>query len=566
MKTQLKFDKNFFRDLWKITKPYWTSEEKWSAIGLLSLNVICIIAQVRIHVGYNYFHKIFFNALQNFDKPGLIAALEYLLVLLVLLAGIMSLSIYCNNLLSLRWRRWLTKNYLDKWLTGHNHYHLQILKPHIDNPDQRMSEDLDEFPTKTLSLFGTFLSSVLMLISFGYILWGLSKDFKLIPGYLVWVAFVYAFIGSWILAYLGKKLASLDYLRQKFNANFRFGLVRMREASEQVSLFRGEQAEQKKFQGLFDIIFGNVINIISLKLKLNLFNKAYNFAAYAVGLVVSIPYYLAKTITLGVVMQISSAFNSVVSAFSVFMEAFYELAEWRSIIHRLAEFTENLDELNHKHSNIKITYHDHPNIIVDNLQLKQPDGNLLLQKINLNLEPGQFALLQGPSGSGKSTFMRALAGIWSFGEGNIHLPKFAKSLFLPQKPYFPQGTLKEVLLYPEITSIDESKLTEILSLCSLDKFKHQLNDTRNWSHELSLGEQQLIAFARIFLHKPDLLFLDEATSAIDENTEHHIYTELKKFLRETTIISISHRHHSIAILDQLWEQGLLAYRHALIKI
>ncbi len=345
MHNHLKFDKRFFCDFWSLLKPYWTSEEKASAWGLLFLNILCVLGEVRANVGMNHFHKIFYDALQNFDKSGIIAALEYLLVMCSLLMLSTSGAIYFNGLLSIRWRRWLTHHYLKRWLA--NQSHVRTFNQHVDNPDQRVSEDLDKFPSTALSLFlgpSKLLHSILMLISFGYILWGLSKSFSFhlmhldwaIPGFLVWVALLYAILGTSIISWIGKKLAMLDYQQQHYNADFRYNLVKLREGrKEEETKLNGE-----KFYGLFNLIYNNFITIISLKTRLAMFSKVYGYLSYIIGFAIAMPFYLAKAFQLGTVTQISSAYNSVIGALSVFMESFSELAEWRSVIHRLAELNQ----------------------------------------------------------------------------------------------------------------------------------------------------------------------------------------------------------------------------------
>ncbi len=343
MHHSLKFDKQFFCDLWSLLKPYWTSNEKASALGLLLLNLVCVLGEVRASVGMNHFHKIFYDALQNFDKSGIIFALEYLLMMSGLLMAATSGAIYFNGLLSIRWRRWMTHHYLKQWL---EHLRQKNSLKSIDNPDQRVSEDLDKFPSTTLSLFlgpSKLLHSILMLMSFGYILWDLSKSFSFhmmastwaVPGFLIWIALLYALIGTSIIGWLGKKLAVLDYQQQHYNADFRYSLVKLRDEQE-------AKLDNEKYQGLFGLIYHNFISIISLKTRLAVFTKVYGYFSYIIGFAVSIPFYLSKAFQLGTVTQISSAYNSVISAFSVFLESFSELAEWRSVIHRLAELNQSM--------------------------------------------------------------------------------------------------------------------------------------------------------------------------------------------------------------------------------
>lgn len=560
----LKFDKKFISDLWSLLKPYWVSEEKKIAWILLLLNFICVFGEVGAGVGFNHFHKIFFDALQEFDRSAILYSIYYFLFVRLMLLISLSGSVYFSGLLSIRWRQWLTHQYLQKWLHNHNHYHMQILGNSIDNPDQRISEDLENFATQILELlFGPYmiLQSVMYLIAFGYILWDISKQFIfhvgtytfIFPGYLCWVALLYSVMGIGIITWLGKKLSFLDYKQQRFNADFRFGLIRFRESSEQISLYQGEEIETTKFKALFNNIFNNFFNILSLNTRVKVFNRFYEVLSYLVSFLVSLPFYLSKTIQLGTVMQISSAYASVVDACSIFRSSFSEFANLRSVVYRLTEFDEAMKSVSQMtRENVIVRRHNEPAILVNNLKLSLPNNRELLQEINLKINLGERILLTGASGIGKSTFLRALAGIWSFTEGEIYLPSNKKILFLPQKNYLPLGTLEELLCYPK-NIYSEKKINLVLSICFLEKFKLQLNEKKSWSHELSLGEQQLISFARVFLYEPDLLFLDEATASLDEKTEFQLYQHLRKYLPNTTIITVGHRNSLVQIHEKAIE-------------
>lgn len=557
----LKFNKQFFKDFWELFKPYWSSEEKWSAWGLFSLNIIFILAEVRANVILNSINKDFFNALQEFNRVALFTAFWHAIVVIVVVLFCFGYGFYFNQLLSVRWRRWLTTHYLDKWLSNHTHYRMRILDQNVDNPDQRISEDLAQFPTSTLTLFFLLFQSSLMLVSFGFILWQLSGDLTfplagthiVIHGYLCWAALLYAIVGTWITGFMGRKLARLNYQQQQFNADFRFSLVRLRETSEQVAFYKGESAENKKFSGLFSKIFNNFINMISLQKKLMFFTNGYNNAAHMFGLAISFPLYLAKKIQLGGVMQISGAFSTVISSLSVFVNSFASFADWRSVIHRLAEFKRSMEIKSESISQISISQHPHPDIIINNLSIFTPEGRLLLHEVDLVLHSGKSILLSGKSGLGKSTMLRAIAGIWAHGKGVILIPNDQSMLFLPQKPYLPLGSLREVLLYPHVENINDQTLINTLEIIGLHKFINKLDENKNWMHELSLGEQQLIAFARIFLTKPDIIFLDEATSALDEEMELKMYKTIREFLPNSTIVSVGHR----SSLHQFHEQVIV---------
>lgn len=551
MTQNLKFDRQFFRDLWQLLKPYWTSEEKWSAYLLLAIITFCIVAFVRLGVAFNYLRRDFFDALQNFNKPLIIHLLGKYAVLLVIALLIVGYNVFLNGLLTVRWRRWLTKQYLASWLAKHTHYRMQVLYKTVDNPDQRISEDLETFPSSALSLFSNLLDAILTLVAFGVILWGLSGNLRIplgsrvftIPGYLLWASLLYACFGTWINAWIGRRLSNLNYLQQRFNANFRFGMARLREVSEQVALYRGETVEGNKFTQVFKTVFDNFINIIKVQKRLVFFQYGYTYITFLFELIVAMPLYFEKKIQIGGVMQIINALDNVINAFSIFITLFITLATWRSVIFRLTEFSQSMREARKiaADTDIHIIEKDEPNLVIDNLDVLLPDNTSLLQQVNLTIQPGEMVLLAGVSGIGKSTLLRALAGIWPYGRGNIYLPHNAKTLFLPQKPYLPLGTLRDALLYPMPDTIDDDRLREVLIVCGLEKFCSELNTVRNWSQELSLGEQQLIAFARIFLQKPNWIFLDEATSALDENNERKMYEKLRAYLPKATIVSIGHR-------------------------
>lgn len=558
---KLKFDRQFFQEFWRLLKPYWSSEEKWTAFALLGGSIVCTIIGVRASVAVNAFNRDFFNALQNFNKAALITSLMHFGLIAVIFLLAYGYAFYFNGLLDIRWRRWLTKNYLEKWLHSHTHYRMQLNNNSIDNPDQRISEDLAQFPATTLSLFFTLFQSTLTLVSFGYILWQLSGNLTIplgsmhiiIPGYLLWGALLYASIGTWIVGFIGKKLAGLEYQQQRFNADFRFSLVRLRESSEQVAFYRGESNENNKLHFSFREIFANYTTILALRKRLTFFTSGYGIVAELFGLFMAIPLYFQKKILLGGMMQIASAFGHVISASAIFINGFSLFAEWRAVVSRLTEFNQSMDVSQTVLSGIKIDEHDQGDIVIHDLKVSLPDGRILLDDINFILRSGGSFLLNGRSGLGKSTFLRVLAGLWPHGEGKIQLPKDAKIFFLPQKPYLPQGSLKDVLLYPHNHPVDDRILEDALERCSLIKLHHRLNEVKNWTQELSLGEQQLIAFVRLFINKPDIIFLDEASSALDEKTESKVYRNLREFLPRATIVSIGHR----SSLHQFHEESIM---------
>lgn len=548
-KNSLKFNKEFFHDLWLLLIPYWTSDEKWMALRLLSLNVFCSVVGVRATVALNEFNKDFFNALQDFNKAALTTALLHFLMIATVMIIAVGYSSYFNGLLSIRWRRWLTKHYLSNWLENHNHYRMQLQNINIDNPDQRISEDLDKFPTMTLSIIFLIFESILSLASFGYILWNLSGSLIIplgnvhieIPGYLLWGAIIYGTMGTLITGWIGKKLSGFDYDQQLRNADFRFSLARLRESSEQIAMYKGEDAESAKFNNLFSHIYDNYLKIISLNKRLAYFKSGYGVFSFLAGIFMSIPLYFQKKIQLGGMMEISGAFRAVVGAFSSLIYSFSLFAEWRAVVYRLSEFNRSINVSSQADSRIVFREHDQNNVNIKNLTILLPDGSSLFNGLNLSFHGNDAYLLTGQSGLGKSTLLRTVSKLWLHGDGEIIMPKNKTLFFLPQKPYLPLGSLKEVLLYPDTQNINDDTIIYALECCELIKLKNRIDEVNNWSLELSLGEQQLIGFARIFLKKPDFVFLDEATSALDERTESIVYGKLREILPHATIISVGHR-------------------------
>lgn len=522
------------------------------AWALLSLLTVCSLCEVAAGVGFNYFYKFFYDALETFNTHKILYSLCYFIAVRALFTIAVTAGVFLNGKLSVYWQRWLTQHYLSRWLQGHTHYHLQFLHQKVDNPDQRITEDLQKFTDLTLNLFfGPYmvLQQLFYLVSFSVILWNLSKNFPLhlgghlfvIPGYLVWIALFYGVFGIVIMARLGKKLSLLDYLQQRLNADFRFSLIRMREASEQVSLSRGEAMEKKKFSYFFDRIFHNFLDIVSLNTRLALFNRCYEYLSYIIGFAVCIPCYLSKLVGLGIVMQTSSAYSFVVGSLSLFLENFQSFSDLRSVVYRLTEFSHSMEQLpNTVEQEIIVQKKENPWITVSHLELALPDGRTLLKDLHWKIALGEKILLQGPAGFGKSTLLKAIAGLWMYGQGEITLPKEKSILFLPQKMYLPLGSFKELLSYPHGAQ-QEKEIDEILKLCFLEKFKPYLHDEKSWTQQLSLGEQQLLAFARVFYLKPDILFLDEATASLDETTERQLYQNLECFLPQVTLISVGHR-------------------------
>ncbi|PKY10347.1 ABC transporter ATP-binding protein [Acidithiobacillus marinus] len=547
------FNGAFFRDLWRISKPYWWhSEERWSARGVFALIILLNLFMVFISYRITQWYAVFWNALQHFAVD---AAWHQMLIFLLLAASYVAAGVsqvFFTQMLEIRWRRWLTRHYLDNWLSKSTFYHMQVLGDGTDNPDQRISEDLASFTNQTLNIIIGLLSSVTTLAAFVFMLWELSAMITIpwngslytIPGYLVWAALIYAVFGTILTALIGRPLIKLNFNQERYQADFRFSMMRLRENSESVALYGGESEERHHFLQRFASVYANYWRIIWRSMRLNWWVSGYGQAAIIFPIIVSMPaYFVNKAIGIGGLQQIASAFAQVQGALSFIVSSYSSLANWHAVVDRLRYFEQSMEEVRViRETHYQIECRDAPCLQVRHLNVRLPDGRELVHDLNLDVQRRERLLIMGPSGGGKSTLIRGLAGIWPFGDGEIGLPKADRPLFLPQKPYLPLGTLREVLVYPfGVTDLDDRRLQQILGLVGMSGLQDKLEDSRLWSHVLSLGEQQRLAFARVLVQKPRWLFLDEASSALDEPAECQLYQLLIEALPETAMISVGHR-------------------------
>jgi vitamin B12/bleomycin/antimicrobial peptide transport system ATP-binding/permease protein len=540
------------RDAWRLVKPYWTSEEKWSAHGLLLAVIALDLGKVYISVRINAWNNAFYNALQAFNSGELFRQLGIFCVLVAFAIAMSVYALYFNQLLQIRWRRWLTRRYLGAWLADHAYYQLQ-LRDTTDNPDQRIAEDLNQFTSYALSLSLGLLTSVVSLVSFLVILWGLSGPAEIplgkwgtvhIPAYLVWTALFYAAVGTWLTVKIGRPLVSLNVARQCFEADFRFSLVRFRENAESVALYGGELVELRVFNERFRSVFENFRHIMKRQRLLTCFTLGYTQAGLIFPLVVVSPRYFAKQIGWGGLMQVVNAFSFVQNSLSFIINAYTDIAAWQAVTQRLSGFERQLLAIHQSKRaprQINIRRGD-VGVAVKEIDLDLPDGTSLLRDVAFASARGDAMLIEGPTGAGKSTLLRAMAGIWPFGRGEIRLGK-GRMLFVPQRPYLPLGTLASALLYPrsDKCGVSATRLAAVLEEVGLGALSGELDIIENWSQRLSLGEQQRFAFARILLVEPALLFLDEATSALDEPSEAQLYGLLRAASWRPTLVSVGHR-------------------------
>jgi putative ATP-binding cassette transporter len=534
-----------------MTHPYWFSEDRWVAWGLLLAVIALNLGIVYINVLLNKWNNTFYDALQAKDYTVFLHQLIRFSWLAGLFIVFAVYQFYLNQMLQIRWRRWLTEHYLRGWLTQAAYYRMQLAAGDADNPDQRVAEDVPQFIASTLSLGIGGMRAVVTLISFVAILWGLSGTLAIpgssiqLPGYLVWAALLYALAGTWLTNWIGRPLVRLNFDQQRYEADFRFNLVRFRENAEGVALYHGEAGELRSFRERFGSIVRNWWDIMRQQKRLTWLTAGYGQAAVIFPLIVVAPRYFRGQILLGGLMQTAAAFGQVQDSLSFIVSSYADIAAWRAVVERLAGFQSALKLAHIQASNKAGIHHIDTkggDLTVDGVELDLPGGHPLIAHVNLSLARGESALLSGPSGVGKSTLLRAIAGIWPFGHGDIRVPSNTRVLFLPQKPYLPIGTLREVVTYPmPVENVDDANLREALDSVGLPELAARLDENCHWALQLSPGEQQRIAFARALVQKPDWLFLDEATSAVDEPTEARLYHLLRDRLPRTTFFSVGHR-------------------------
>ena len=532
--------------------PYWFSEDRWAARGLLLAVVLLTLGMVYLTVLLNQWNNTFYSALQDKDLVafrGQLFRVTWLIGIFILLAVYQA---YLNQMLEIRWRRWLNDRYLRAWLADRAYYRMQLVARETDNPDQRIAEDVHLLAAHTLGLFTGGLRAIVTLVTFVAILWGLSGTLTVpvgmfsivIPGSMVWVAVLYATAGTWLTDWLGRPLVRLNFDRQRYEADYRFSLVRFRENTEGVALYGGEADEFRGFRKRFEHVVGNWWGIMRRQKRMAYFTSGYGLGAWIVPSIVAAPRYFRGELGLGGLMQTTQAFQQVQDALSFFIQSYKEIAAWSAVVERLAGFERALEHVRHQSTDggVRRAEGRPTHLTVEGVDLDLPDGQPLMANINLSLLRGETVLLGGESGSGKSTLVRAIAGIWPFGRGEIHVPQGARVLFLPQRPYLPIGALRDVVSYPmPAGGVDDKTLREALEAVGLTEIAGRLDEEAHWALQLSPGEQQRMAFARALVQKPGWLFLDEATSALDETTEARLYRLVRERLPETMVFSIGHR-------------------------
>ena len=544
--------KRSFRTFWHLFRGYWNSEHKWRARGLLAFVIGLNFASVYLLVRINSWYNEFYNALQQYAQEsfwplvGEFTALAFLYIIIAVYA------IYLRQMLQIRWRTWMTDKYLAGWMQHQVYYRLQVLGSDTDNPDQRISEDINQFVTLTLQLLLGFLKQLTTLGAFGVVLWNLSGAFTVplgshefvVYGYMFWFSLVYSILGTVGAHLVGRRLIGLNFDQQRYEADFRFNMMRVRENSESVAFYRGEDAENVGFKERFARVISNYWQLMRQTKLLNFYVNGYAQLAIIVPLVLAAPRYFGGEMALGGLMQTVSAFGRVQDALSYFVESYDTIAQLAAVIRRLSTFTEHMEQAQALEDGVaheQSAAGGESALALSGLDVALPDGRQLMQDCTVTLPAGSRVLVTGASGAGKSTLLRTLAGIWPYGSGQVTIGQGSRALFLPQRPYLPLGSLRRALAYPRTVAGTDEELAAALRDVGLERLVGDLDRIDDWSRILSLGEQQRLAFARVLLVKPQWVFLDEATSALDEPREQEMYELLKKRLPGLSIVSVGHR-------------------------
>jgi vitamin B12/bleomycin/antimicrobial peptide transport system ATP-binding/permease protein len=561
---KLKTFKAFIAKAWALTQPYFYSDQKFKARALLAGIVVLNLALVYMAVLFNEWNKLFYNALQDKNAAVFWAQLgrfTYLAFIFIIMAVY---RFYLTQVLQLRWRAWMTGHYLDRWLSNQAFYHLELARfakntPYPDNPDQRIQEDINQFTSYTISIIMGLLHAVVTLASFVGILWGLSGSFAFtvagtsfnIHGFMVWMAVLYCVTGSVVTHFIGRPQIKLNFEQQRLEADFRHHMVRIREYSEAIALDRGETVERTQLDQRFGRVLNNTLALIKAQKNLVWFTSFFGQAAVVFPFVVAAPRFFSGAIPLGALTQIASAFGHVQGALSWFVDSYGSLAAWRATTDRLTSFESSFQAVTLDRSALVAINSEALNI--HNVTIQLPDGKALLNHLQWHIAPCSQVLLQGASGSGKSTLFRSIAGIWPYCRGHIERPQ--DCVFIPQRPYFPNGTLREALAYPtSVQDIGDEALCLALERAQLGHLTGRLDEIAAWGQTLSGGELQRLAIARVLLKPAQWVFADEATSALDETTENIVYKTLLEHIKQAqcTLVSIAHKPTLAIFHNDFW--------------
>jgi putative ATP-binding cassette transporter len=524
-------------------------------LAWLALIVLMTLFSVRLSILFSFWNNGFYSAMQSLDAQAfwfMLAVFATLATVYVLRA---LLSFYLRQAFLIRWRIWLTNMLMERWLAKQTYYRSRYVPEQVDNPDQRIQQDVESFVQSSLALSTGLLDSVVSLFSFSIILWGLSGTLVLfgwqIPRAMVFIVYLYVIVSTVFAVRIGRPLIRLNFLNEQFSANFRYALIRLREYGESIAFYRGEAAERDNLVMRFGKVIHNVWAILFRSIKFQGFNFAVSQAAVVFPFIVQAPRLFSRQITLGDVMQTAQSFGQVESALSFFRTSYDDFAGYRAVVTRLSGFLD-LTESAGRLGSVR-TQPDAQRMAVRSLTVRSAANVALVEDLNLELAPASSLLIRGQSGVGKTTLLRAIAGLWPYVEGTVARPLDQQSLFLPQKPYLPLGTLRSSLYYPDIPSQTDDLATAVLRRCHLGHLLDRLDEEDDWTRILSLGEQQRLAIGRVLLNRPRIVFLDEASSALDDGLEHAMYRLLHESLPAATLVSVGHRSSLLGLHTRVLE-------------
>ena len=557
------FDRQFAGRFARLTGLYWRSRDARISGVLLALAVSLEFATVFGSFVIADAQRRIYDALQDRVAAAFFSGVALFAGALLGFVVVSTYRIYVRQAVEIRWRTWLTDHLLEDWISPQACSQMESVRADADNPDQRIAEDVRNYVASALGLSLSLLAAIATLAAFAGLLWRMSSAWPVqiggahfeIPGFMMWVAFAYAAVASWITHRVGRPLVPINFDRLRFEADFRFGLVRFRENADAIALAGGEGFEERSAIERFQRIVGNWWDLIRAQRRLTLLTTGIGQLNGVVPLLVAAPGYFLGSLTLGRVAQAGIAYGQVSGALSWFVNAYQEIAAWRASIERLLTFTDVLDAARTRQMEcgLSVTPGDQDALQVENVRLALPDGRALLDAGSVSVAPGEHVAVVGPTGTGQTTLFRAFAGRWPFGRGHISMPPAAQTMFLSQQPYLPIGTLRAAMSYPvPETSFSDEKIREALELAGLGRLTGELDEFDHWEKRLSAGEEQRIGIARALLHEPRWLFLDDATAALDEQAERRLYTLLKERLPEAAMISIAHRASVAPYHERRW--------------
>ncbi len=552
-----RFNLNLLKQFWAIAKPFWVGDQKWRVLGQLLLVIVMSLGYTGLSVLLNNKRGVLISALSAHDEARFWQTIAVFVAVLVVYAPLFAGYVYLRDRLGLQWRNWLVNHLMDRYFKNRAFYELNHSIADIDNPDQRIAEDVKSFTQESLTLLLAVIDSFLAIAAFGGVLWNISKP-------LILFLVLYAFIGTLTtVGIFGKKLVQLNFDQLKKEADFRFGLVRIRENAEAIAFYQGEARESAQLKGRFSEVFENYKRLIFWQLNLNVLSNAYEFIPFILPAIVVAPSILAGELEVGKVSEAQGAFIRVFFSLNLVVARFDSLTTFGAGVKRLFTFSEALEQPTIETETETIQTEIVSELALDAITLQTPNRErVLVEQLSIQLSPGEGLLVRGPSGCGKSSILRAIAGLWRAGSGKVLRPRLTEMLFLPQRPYMILGTLRDQLLYPKLdTEMDEDRLKAVLVQVNLPNLheRHGGFDTeQDWAAVLSLGEQQRLIFARLLLDQPTYAILDEATSALDIHNEALLYEHLQS--SDISFLSVGHRptlnryHSSVLSLmeDQTW--------------